>query len=117
MKKCWKRMDQSQLTIKNIQILVEMFKIENGISPAIVSDIFLPGTEIITTICNKMTFFFFYTNGISWEIFSYLDAKMWNSISTKLKLESSLRTFKAPIKLWKLFKTYINGIGFLQVLN
>ena len=35
-----------------------MFKIENGISPAIVSDIFWPGTEIITTICNKMTFFY-----------------------------------------------------------
>ena len=42
----------------------------------------------------------------------------------KLKLESSLRTFKDPIELWKplhcpckLCKTYINGVGFLQVAN
>ena len=121
MKKYWKRMNQSLVTIKNIQILVEMFKIKNDISSAIVSDIFLPGTEIITTLCNEMTFFTFYTNfllpSMSWQNLSYLDAKMWNSISPELKLESSLRTFKAPIKLWKPFKTYINDIGFLQFLN
>ena len=58
MKKYWKKMDQSLFTIKNIQTLVERFKIKNGMSPAIISDIFLPGTEIIMTLWNKMTFFY-----------------------------------------------------------
>ena len=51
-------MNQSLVTTKNIQILVEMFKIKNDMSSAIVSDIFLPGAEIITTLCNEMTFFY-----------------------------------------------------------
>ena len=51
-------MDQSLLTVKNIQILVEMFRIKNDMSPAIVSDIFLHGTEIITTLRNKVTFLY-----------------------------------------------------------
>ena len=63
MKKYWKRMDQSLFTIKNIQTLVEMFKIKNSMNPAMVSDTFLPGREIITTLCNKMTFFTLNTNG------------------------------------------------------
>ena len=48
-------MNQSLLTIKNI---VEMFKIKNGMFPAIVSDIFMSETEIIKTWFNKMTFFY-----------------------------------------------------------
>ena len=58
------------------------------------------------------------------ENLSYLDAKMWNSIFAVQKLESSLRTFKEHIKLWKplhcacrLCKTCVNGAGFLQVSN
>ena len=35
-----------------------MFKIKNYMYSAIVSDIFLSGMEIITTLCNKMTFFY-----------------------------------------------------------
>ena len=58
MKKYWKRMDQSLITIENIETLIKMFKIKNGMSPAIVSDIFLPETEIIKTLCNKMAFFY-----------------------------------------------------------
>ena len=48
-------MNQSLFTIKNI---VEMFKIKNAMSSAIVSDRFLPETEIIKTLSNKMTFFY-----------------------------------------------------------
>ena len=51
-------MDQSLFTMKNIQTIAEMFKIKNGMSSAIISDIFLPGTKIITTLRNKMTFFY-----------------------------------------------------------
>ena len=76
MKKYWKRMDQSLFTIKNIQTLVEMFKIKDCMNPAMVSDTFLPGREIITTLCNKMVFFTLYTNGTSWQNLSYLDPKM-----------------------------------------
>ena len=90
-----------------------MFEIKNGMSPAIVSDIFLTGTEIITTLYNKMTFLTFYTNGITWQTLSYVNANIWNSISTEFELEYSLRTFKTLIKLWTPLKTYINGIGFL----
>ena len=34
-----------------------MFKIKNGMSLAVVSDTFLPGTKMITTLRNKITFF------------------------------------------------------------
>ena len=63
----WKRIDQSLFTIKNIQKLVEMFKIKNGVSLSTVSDIFLPEKEIITFLRNKMTFLTVYTNGIPWQ--------------------------------------------------
>ena len=50
---------------------------------------------------------------------SYLGPKVWNSISIDLKNESSLMN---PVKLWKpvyclcrLCKTYMNGVGLLQV--
>ena len=42
MKNYWRRMDQLLFTIKNIQTLIKMFKIKNGMSPAIVSHIFFP---------------------------------------------------------------------------
>ena len=35
-----------------------MFQIKNSISPAIVSDVFLAETDIITTLDNKMTFIY-----------------------------------------------------------
>ena len=73
-----------------------MFKTKNAMSPAIVSDTFLPGMEIIK-ILDKMTFLFtLYTNARN---LSFLDAKMLKSISKELTLESSLRTYKGPIKL------------------
>ena len=50
-------------TIKHIQALVEMFKIKSGMSSAIASDIFLPGTEIIKTFATKWLFLTLYTNG------------------------------------------------------
>ena len=58
------------------------------------------------------------------ESLSHLDPKKRNNLSTELKQESYLKTFKEPIKLWKplhclcrLCKTYINGVGLLQALN
>ena len=50
-------MDHSLLILKNIQILVEIFKIKNNMSPTIVSDLVLPSVEINTTLSNKTTFF------------------------------------------------------------
>ena len=74
-----------------------MFKTKNAMSPAIVSDTFLPGMEIIKILSNEMTFLFtLYTNARN---LSFLDAKMLKSISKELTLESSLRTYKEPIKL------------------
>ena len=70
-------------------------------SPAIVSDMFLSGTEIITTLRKKNDFplLSIQTEYHADEKLSYLDAKMWNSTSKELKPESSLRSFKEPIKL------------------
>ena len=66
------------------------------------------------------------------ESLSYLGPNIWDSIPTEFKQESSLKHFKQEsflkhfkesMKLWKplhcpckLCKTYINGLGFLQVL-
>ena len=72
---------------KNIQsrIEVEMFKIKNGMSTVVVSDIFFFGREIITTSGNlRQLSSTSYTNSIT----------VYES-----KQKSSLKTFKEPVKL------------------
>ena len=51
-------MYQCLFTIKNIQALAEMLKMKNGMSPVIVSNIFLVGTEIITAFHSKIIYFY-----------------------------------------------------------
>ena len=59
MNKYWKKMDQPLFTIKNIGILaVGIFKIKNSNSPAIFVIYFWLKREIISTLDNKMTFFY-----------------------------------------------------------
>ena len=116
MKKHWKRMDQSSFTIKNIQMLVE-------ISPGIVSNTFSEWNGKHHNLMQQNDFLLpsIRTVHHGSESLSYLGPNMWSSISIELKNGSSLINHA---KLWKpvyfpcrLCKTYINGVGFLQVLH
>ena len=62
---------------------------------------FCLGQKSSKPYATKSLSFTFYTNSISWQDLFYLDVKMWNNISTELKLESSLKYFKEPVNLRK----------------
>ena len=55
------------------------------------------------------------------ESFSFIDPKLWNSLSEELKNTKSLVSFKAKLKNWKftncpcsICKAYIAGVGYLD---
>ena len=80
--------------------------------------------KIISTLSYKILLLSIRIVNHDSESLSYLGTKIWSSIPTELNQESSLKNFKASIKLWKPFhspcrlcKTSINGLGFLQVSN
>ena len=80
--------------------------------------------KIISTLSNKILLLSTGTADLGIENLSYLGPKIWNSIPTELKQESSLKNVKESIKLWKslhcpcrLCKTYIHGLEILQVSN
>ena len=61
---------------------------------------------------------------VSWgtESLSHLGPKIWNSIPLNLKKIQYFRKFKKAIRLWKpekcpcrMCKTYIQGVGFVNV--
>lgn len=87
MKNCWKRMDQCLFTIKEI-----------------VSDIFLPikGNHYNLKPHNVLFFYLPYEQHIM-VVKAYFKKgpKICNIISTELKQESALKTFKESIKLWR----------------
>ena len=58
------------------------------------------------------------------ETISFRAQKTWNTIPNDIKNVTSLNEFKTKIKQWqpvnctcRLCKTYINGIGFVEVVD
>ena len=89
--------------------LAEMFKIKNNMSPAIGSDTFLPWTEIITTLRNKITFYSFYTKGISCQ---------WKFILPRPKnMKQTIHKFERRIFSKKFLKNLPNYGNLYAVLG
>ena len=108
---------------RNIQTLaIELYKVAYGISPKIMRLVFptrpnvnYPWENIFQT---------FNVRTVSWgtESLSHLGPKIWNIIPLELKKTQSYRKFKKSIRLWKpdkcpcrMCKTYIQGVGFVNV--
>ena len=110
---------------RNIQTLaIELYKIINGLSPEIMKQI-LPLKES-NRYCSRFPFksrnLHTLTNGT--ETIASLGPKIWHIIPDSIKNITGLDEFKSKIKKWKpdlcpcrLCKTYIDGVGFVNVTN
>ena len=109
---------------RNIQTLgIELYKVAYGISPGIMR-LILPTKLGILYPWNDI-FQTFNVRTVSWgtETLSHLGPKIWNLIPLELKKLRSLSKFKKSIRLWKpekcpcrMCKTYIQGVGFVNVV-
>ena len=106
---------------RNIQAMViEVFKVINGISPKIMNEVF-PLKESL----NYYTRFPFksrnvHTVAYGTETLNYMGPKLWSLVPNELRGVKSLTEFKRKIKLWKpdkcpcrICKTYVAGLGFI----
>ena len=110
---------------RNIQALaIELYKIINGISPDIMKQV-LPLKD-----CDIYSSRFpfksrnVHTVNFGTETISSIGPKIWHIIPTVIKNVATLDVFKRKIKQWKpdlcpcrLCKTYIAGIGFVDLIN
>ena len=108
---------------RNLQTLcVEMFKVVNGLSPKIFTDLFEIRDQSHYNF-RKNDYFAIpkvktVLNGS--ESISVLGPKTWNSLPEELKQINCLNAFKISIKKWKppncscrICKQYIQGVGFI----
>ena len=108
---------------KNIQTLsIELFKVLNGLAPAIMDELFLVKKYQIYN--SKFPFKSRNVRTVAYgtETLSFLGPKIWSIIPTEIKECKSLNEFKSKIKKWKphhcpcrMCKTYIGGVGFIDV--
>ena len=109
---------------RNIQVLAtEFYKIKNGISPELFTEIFARETESQYSLrrCNDFRIPSIRTVYHGSESISFLGPKIWNILHDEIKQPTSLNSFKKSVKKWKpqecpcrLFKVYVNGVGFLS---
>ena len=108
---------------RNLQTLsVEMFKVTNGLSPEIFSNLFEKKDHTIYNFRNNSRFDIPKVNTVrsGSESISVLGPKTWNSLPKELKEITSLDAFKSSIKRWRptncscrICKQYIAGVGFI----
>ena len=108
---------------RNIQLLAtELFKVINGSSPEIMKEIFPLKKENL--YCSKFPFITRNINTVSHgtQSLGYLGPKIWSIIPDSLKNSTSINEFKIKVKGWKpskcpcrLCKTYVYGVGFIDV--
>ena len=108
---------------KNIQTLsIELFKVLKGLSPTIMDELFLVKKDQIYN--SKFPFKSRNVRTVAYgtETLSFLGPKIWAIIPTEIKECKSLNEFKSKIKKWKphhcpcrMCKTYIEGVGFIDV--
>ena len=109
---------------RNIQALAtEFYKIKNGISPELFTEIFARETESHYNLrrCNDFRIPSIRTVYHGSESISFLGPKIWNILPDEIKQQTSLNSFKKSVKKWKpqdcpcrLCKVYVNGVGFLS---
>ena len=109
---------------RNIQALgIELYKVANGLSPLIMSQVFLLKDNIRYPSENM-----FKTRNVKslrygTETLAHLGPKIWSIIPSGMKEEQSLKLFTKKIKQWKpercpckLCKTYVRGLGYINEL-
>ena len=109
---------------RNIQYLaIEIFKVKIGISPEIMSEVFIfeENTAYNLRIGSHLQRSNTHTIHYGVESISTLGAKIWNLIPDDIKESKTLNIFKRKIKKWtpeqcpcRLCKKYINQIGFIN---
>ena len=107
---------------RNLQVLAtEMFKIYNGLSPDILSEVFIPKTSLYNLRRND-TFKRRQVHSVyhGTESLSFLGPKIWDLVPSEFKQSQSLEIFKSKIKKWipsqcpcRLCRIYIQQVGFI----
>ena len=95
----------------------EFYKIKNGISPELFTEIFARETESHYNLrrCNDFRIPSIRTVYHGSEIISFLGPKIWNILPYEIKQQTSLNSFKKSVKkmeatrLTRLARFYING--------
>ena len=104
----------------------KFYKIKNGLSPELFTEIFACETESHYNLgrCNDFRIPSIRTVYHGSENISFLGPKIWNILPDEIKLQTSLNSLKKSVKMWKpqdcpirLCKVYINGFGFLFQLS
>ena len=101
----------------------EFYKIKNGISQELFTEIFARKAESHYNLrrCNDFRIPSIRTVYHGSESISFLGPKIWNILPDEIKQQTSLNSFKKSVKKWKpqdcpcrLCKVYVNGVGFLS---
>ena len=102
--------------LQNLAIL--MYKVKNNLCPAPIKEIFKVNKKGDWIIPKVRTV----KNGL--ETIRYKGPVIWNLLPNELKSLKTLESFKIKIKEWKpqgctcrLCKTYIEGVGFVNIVN
>ena len=110
---------------RNIQSLAaELFKVKGSLSNNIMYDIFQTRnikynlrwqTNLASNCVN--------TNRFSLNLLRYLASKVWSMVPQEIKNSGNVEIFKTKVRNWKpkdcycyLCKTYINNLGFANVI-
>ena len=109
---------------RNLQILTTvMYKIKNGISPLIITELFEQRNEQYYNLRKNSQFTIPQIRTVSHgsEIISFLGPKMWNIFPDRLKNANSIEAFKMQIKKWRpeycpcrFCKDYVQNVDFVQ---
>ena len=108
---------------RNIQSLaIELFKIVHGTSPEIMNSVFPLKAENRFNSTNVFETHNVRTVHNGTNTLSFLGPKIWSILPKDIKMITSLIEFKKKIRSWKpekcpcrLCKTYIQGVGFIEV--
>ena len=108
---------------RNLQKLaIEMYKIINDISPALMKEVF-PLNEVKYNLRNRNPFQLRNITSVynGMETLSFRGPKTWSIVPNDIKNSTSLKEFKAKIMLWepkscscRLCKTYVPNLGFIN---
>ena len=104
----------------NQAMVIEVFKVINGISPKIMNKVF-PLKESLN-YCTRFPFKSRNVHTVAYgtETLNYMGPQLWSLVPNELREVKSLTEFKRKIKLWKpdrcpcrICKTYIADLGFI----
>ena len=108
---------------RNLQTLAtEMYKVSNGLSPAIISNLFQKRDKIQYNLRHNSSFILPEVNSVynGTETIVFLGPKIWELVPTDIREKPNLKAFKEAIKKWcpnncpcRLCKKYVAGIGFI----